>query len=124
MLRLSGRRSRTGRLLGDDRGSVAAELAVALPAALVAVAFGIGALAAAATQVSLQDAAADAARLLGRGESAARAAGSVADAVRGASSASRTEGDLVCVTASLDMRIGRLITVPLSASSCALAGGL
>ncbi|MEV7632049.1 hypothetical protein AB0N64_06545 [Microbacterium sp. NPDC089318] len=110
--------------LGDDRGSVAAELAVALPAALIAIAFGMGALAAAATLVSLQDAAADSARLLGRGESAARAAAVVRDAVDGASSASRTAGDLVCVTASLDMRIGRIIAVPLSASSCALAGGL
>ena len=114
------RRSR----LGDDRGSVAAELAVALPAALITIAFGVGALSAAATQVSLQDAAADSARLLGRGESPARAAGVVRDAVDGASSAARTAGDLVCVTASLDMRIGRLISVPLQASSCALAGGL
>lgn len=115
---------RSSHALGGDRGSVAAELAVALPAALLAVAFGIGALAAAATQVSLQDAAADSARLLGRGESPARAAGAVRDAVHGASSASRTAGDLVCVTATLDMRIGRLISVPLNASSCALAGGL
>jgi Flp pilus assembly protein TadG len=112
------------RRLGDDRGSVAAELAVALPAALIAIIFGVGALSAAATQVSLQDAAADSARLLGRGESPARAAGVIRDAVDGASSATRTDGDLVCVTASLDMRIGRLISVPLRASSCALAGGL
>ena len=63
-------------------------------------------------------------RLLGRGESPARAAGVVRDAVDGASSSSRTSGDLVCVTAALDMRIGRLVSVPLRASSCALAGGL
>ena len=122
------RRMRAGHrptcVLGGDRGSVAAELAVALPAALIAIAFGIGALAAAATQVSLQDAAADSARLLGRGESPARAAGVVRGAVDGASSSSRTSGDLVCVTAALDMRIGRLVSVPLRASSCALAGGL
>ncbi|PKI89977.1 hypothetical protein CW368_11385 [Actinomycetales bacterium SN12] len=115
---------RPSRVLGDDRGSVAAELAVALPAALIAVAFGVGALGAAAMQVSLQDAAADAARLLGRGETNARAAAVVRDAVDGASTASRSAGDLVCVTASLDLRIGRLISVPLNASSCALAGGL
>lgn len=124
MSRRTRGRPRSPHGLGDDRGSVAAELAVALPAALIAIALGIGALSAAATQVSLQDAAADSARLLGRGESAARAAGAVRDAVGGASSASRTAGDLVCVTASLDMRIGRLISVPLRASSCALAGGL
>ncbi|MGF2950307.1 TadE family type IV pilus minor pilin [Microbacterium alcoholitolerans] len=108
----------------EERGSVAAELAVALPAVLLALLLGVGALSAAATQVSLQDAAADAARLLGRGESADRAAGVVSASVDGARSASRTDGDLVCVTASIEMRIGRVISVPLSASSCALAGGL
>lgn len=124
MRRRARGRSRPLRGVGDDRGSLAAELAIALPAALIAIALGIGALSAAATQVSLQDAAADSARLLGRGESPARAAAAVRDAVAGASSTSRTSDDLVCVTASLDMRIGRLMSVPLRASSCALAGGL
>lgn len=110
--------------LRAERGSVAAELAVALPAALLALLLGVGALSAAATQVSLQDAAADAARLIGRGESTSRAAGVVATAVDGARSASRADGDLVCVTASVDLRVGRIIAVPLRASSCALAGGL
>ncbi|SJN15818.1 hypothetical protein FM104_00590 [Microbacterium esteraromaticum] len=110
--------------LGAERGSVAAELAVALPAALLALMMGVGALSAAATLVSLQDAAADSARLLGRGESAARAAGVVTASVSGATSTSRSAGDLICVTASLDMRVGRLISVPLRAESCALAGGL
>ena len=108
----------------DERGSVAAELAVALPAALLALLLGVGALSAAATQVSLQDAAADAARLLGRGESAGRAAGVVSTSVAGARTASHAEGELVCVTASVDLRVGRIISVPLRASSCALAGGL
>ena len=53
---------------GGDRGSVAAELAFALPAVVLALLLGAGALGAAARQVSLQDAAADAARLLGRGK--------------------------------------------------------
>ncbi|UNK71741.1 TadE family type IV pilus minor pilin [Microbacterium sp. H1-D42] len=110
--------------LRGERGSVAAELAVALPAALLALLLGVGALSAAATQVSLQDAAADAARLLGRGESQARAAGVVSASVAGARSDSRAAGDLVCVTASIDLKVGRIISVPLRASSCALAGGL
>lgn len=113
-----------GDAIRGERGSVAAELAIALPAALLALLLGVGALSAAATQVSLQDAAADAARLLGRGESADRAACVVAASVDGAHSASRADGDLVCVTASIDLRVGRVISVPLRASSCALAGGL
>jgi len=109
--------------LGGERGSVAAELAVALPAALLALLLGIGALSAAATQVALQDVAADAARLLGRGEGQARAAG-IVHAVHAARMASREVGDLVCVTASTDFRVGRVISVPLHAQSCALSGGM
>jgi hypothetical protein len=109
---------------GCDRGSVAAELALALPAVVLTLLLGAGALGAASRQVSLQDAAADAARLLGRGEGADAAAGVVAAAVPGAGLASRGEGDLVCVTASIDVAIGGLLTVPMRASSCALSGGL
>ena len=109
--------------LGGERGSVAAELAIALPAVLLALLLGVGALNAAAVQVSLQDAAADAARLLGRGESTARAAG-VVGTVDGAGMASADAGDLDCVTASVRVRVGRLISIPLSARSCALDGGL
>jgi len=115
-------RARTRRL-GDD-GSVAAELAVALPAVLLALALGVGALTAAAQQVALQDSAADAARLLSRGESTARAAGVVASAVGGARMSTRSAGDLICATATAEFRVGRLISVPLRAASCALAGGL
>ncbi|MFD5226598.1 TadE family type IV pilus minor pilin [Microbacterium sp. NPDC058342] len=109
---------------GDERGSVAAELAVALPAVLIALLLGVGALSAAATQVSLQDAAADAARLLGRGEDAARAAGVVRTAVAGARMTSSRSGDLVCVTTTAELGVGRVISIPLRARSCALHGGL
>jgi Flp pilus assembly protein TadG len=123
----AARRARTVRGRGggfrEERGSVAAELAVALPATLIALLLGIGGLSAAATQVALQDAAADAARLLGRGEDSGRAAG-VVHAVHDARMSSRDAGELVCVTASADFRVGRLISVPLHAQSCALAGGL
>lgn len=107
-----------------DRGSVAAELALALPAVVLTLLLGAGALGAASRQVSLQDAAADAARLLGRGEGDAAAAGAVTAAVPGAGMVSRSEGDLVCVTASVEVAIGNLLTLPLRASSCALGGGL
>jgi len=110
--------------LGGDAGSAAAELAVALPAVLLALVLGVGALSAAAQQVALQDSAADAARLLARGESAARAAGVIGAAVDGARMSTRTAGDLICASAAAEFRVGRLITVPLRADSCALAGGL
>lgn len=115
-------RRRSG--LGDDRGAVAAELAIALPAVVLTLVLGVGALSAAARQVSLQDAAADAARLLGRGEGADAAAGVVADAVPGAVMSSHDEGELICVTAGVDVAVGGLLTLPLRASSCALDGGL
>lgn len=110
---------------GDrERGSVAAELALALPAVVLTLLLGAGALGAASRQVALQDAAADAARLLGRGEAPGRAQSAVTAAVPGASMSSSPAGDLVCVTASVDVSIGSIVRVPLNASSCALAGGL
>jgi Flp pilus assembly protein TadG len=111
-----------GERTAGERGSVAAELAVALPAVVVVVAIGIGALVAASTQVRLQDVAADGARLVARGEPEARASGLVAQ-VRGARAVVAWSGDLVCVTAAADARLAG-VRVPLSAVSCALAGGL
>lgn len=108
----------------DDRGSLAAELAVALPAVVLTVVIGVGALGAAAQQVALQDAVADAARLLGRGEPPGAAVGTVTAAVAGARVSSEQRGDLSCVTARIDAGLGSLVRVPLRASSCALSGGL
>lgn len=110
---------------GDaQRGSVAAELALALPAVVLTLLLGAGALGAAAQLVSLQDAVADAARLLGRGESEQTAFAAVTAATAGARMGSEARGELVCVSAQLDAQIGRFVSIPLSASSCALAGGL
>lgn len=108
------------RRLGDDRGSVVAEFAVALPAVVLVLVFGTGALATAGRHVRLQDAAADAARLVARGEAVSSAGDAVARAVGGASASVDRSGDLVCVTASAAALIPAL---RLSASSCALAGG-
>lgn len=109
---------------GEERGSVAAELALALPAVVLALLLGAGALGAASRQVALQDAVADGARLLGRGEGTGAAAAAVDRAVPGASVSSSGSDDLVCVTASVEVSFGALIRVPLRASSCALGGGL
>lgn len=107
-----------------ERGSVAAELALALPAVVLALLLGAGALGAAARQVALQDATADAARLLGRGEDDGAAAQAVTAAVPGAGMTSSSSGDLVCVSARTDYAIGGFIRLGLQASSCALGGGL
>lgn len=108
--------------LPDDRGSAAAELALALPAVVLTVLLGIGALNAAARQVALQDAASDAARLLGRGEDAGAAAAAVSAAAPGASVSSRVSGDTVCATARAEAAM-LLLRITLQASSCALDGG-
>ncbi|HWI32029.1 MAG TPA: TadE family type IV pilus minor pilin [Microbacterium sp.] len=109
---------------GDDEGSVSAEFAVAMPAVIVVLALGVGMLMAGAQHVRLQDAAADAARLVARGEPESRAAAAVADAVTGAATTIQRRGDLVCVTASTAASLGGLIPAPLTATSCALDGGL
>lgn len=122
-LPVRARRSRLGRDPAAERGSVAAELALALPAVVLTLLLGVGALGAASRQVALQDAVADAARLLGRGESAAAAEAAVAASVAGAGISTASPGDLVCVTARLEVAVGAVIRVPLQASSCALGGG-
>jgi len=109
------------RRLGDG-GSVVAEFAVALPAVVLVLLLGVGALGASARHVRLQDAAADAARLAARGEPAGRVAAIVADAAPGAVGAIERRGELVCVTASA--AAGVALPFTLTATSCALAGGL
>lgn len=108
--------------LGEDRGSVVAEFAVALPAVALVLVLSLGALGAGSRHVRLQDAAADAARLIARGESEGRASAAVAAAVSGAGIGIAHRGDLVCVTAAAPA-LGA-VPVPLTATSCALDGGL
>ena len=100
---------------GNDRGSVAAEFAVAL---------GIGALAAGGQAVRLQDAAADAARLIARADDESRAR-AVATAAGASSFGVSTQGDLVCVDVASPVRLGIIPAgeFEISARSCALDGG-
>ncbi len=105
---------------GGDAGSVVAEFAVALPAIALVLVLAMAALDASGRQVRLQDAAADAARLAGRGEAAERVHGVIAAAVPGAVSEIEQRGDLVCVSAS----VSATLPLTLTATSCALAGGL
>lgn len=106
----------------SDRGSASAEFAVALPAIVAVIAVGAAALMVGSTHVRLQDAAADAARLVSRGEPD-RAAGVVASSVAGAAAVIGSDGDLVCVTATAEVRVAAVV-VPVMARSCALDGGL
>ncbi len=108
------------RLRSDDRGSVTAEFAVALPAVVLVLALGVTALSASARQVRLQDSAADAARLIARADDPGRAQEIVAGAVAGAALAAEHPDDLVCVTVTAPAGVPGLT---LSARSCALDGG-
>jgi|GEM_PF-682221 len=106
-----------------ERGSATAELAVALPAVVLTVLLGVGALGAGMRMVALQDAVADAARILGRGDDAGGAGAAVARADPAAGFAVRRTDDLVCVTASAESRILGGVAVPIRATGCALDGG-
>ncbi|MGO3370712.1 TadE family type IV pilus minor pilin, partial [Microbacterium gubbeenense] len=107
---------------GRARGSARGVSAAALPALIIVVVLGIGALMAGSVSVRLQDAAADAARLAARGEPD-RVAGVVGSAVDGASAIVEGSGELICVTASANVALS-IVTVPVWAKSCALDGGL
>jgi Flp pilus assembly protein TadG len=103
----------------DDRGSVTAEFAVALPAVVLLLALCLTGMQAVGQQLRLADATAHAARSLARGESADVAAARAAREVPGASITQSTDGDLTCVTGSAPAALGLTVT----ASSCALSGG-
>jgi len=103
----------------DDRGSVTAEFAVALPAVVLLFALCLTGMQAVGQQLRLADATAHAARSLARGESADVAAARAAREVPGASITQSADGDLTCVTGSAPAALGLTVT----ASSCALSGG-
>ncbi len=106
--------------LGDDRGSVTAEFAVALPAIVLVLAACLSALGIVGQQLRLADAAAHAARSIARGEPAPTAASRAQREVAGAMLEQFSDADLQCVRLTAPAAFG--LTV--SAQSCALAGGL
>lgn len=107
-----------------ERGSIAAEFAVVLPAVLLVLVLCVGAASVSLERIAVQSAASAAARAAARGE----AGGSVDAAVRasaaGAAVALRREGDFVCasVTTVAGFAAARFVGVRISGSSCALAG--
>ncbi|RFA08367.1 hypothetical protein B7R54_03345 [Subtercola boreus] len=109
----------------DDRGTVTAEFAVALPVVLLVLLLSVAALQGAALQVRVVDAAAVAARTLARGDADADADDRVTRLVGEHSLASGTDGDFVCATVTAPIRFGQFAAAGLEARarSCALAGG-
>ena len=105
----------------SDRGSVAAEFAAVVPAVVVVLVACLAGFQVAGAQVRLQDAAAIAARSLGRGAAAPSPA--LAHGFGGVSTTHWSDGDLVCVRLESRIRVGSMLTVPVSARSCALGGG-
>jgi Flp pilus assembly protein TadG len=103
----------------DERGSVTAEFAVAVPAVIIVLALCVGVLASAATAVRLQHVSAESARMLGRGD-AARAFTAVGEV--GASMAVSRAGGLVCVDTSAPVPLSVPLP-PVTARACALDGG-
>lgn len=95
-----------------------------LPAALIVIVVGVGALAAGSQSVRLQGAAADAARLIARGES--QPANALVGRLAGGADLRVDEGDrLVCVTLTSPVAVPGLAATGLdvSARACAAAGG-
>ena len=107
----------------DDRGSVAAEFAVVVPAVVLVVLLAVTTLAAAGRQVRLEQAAAQGARLVARGESDDRVRAAVAALVDGVRVSIRADGEFACVDATVSPGVP-LPLPPLRATGCALAGGL
>lgn len=119
-------RSRWGKRLVGDSGSVTAEFAVALPAVVLVLACCLGAVQVVAQQVRMTDAAADAARSLARGDDPARAARLVRHSLGSAELQTHRSGEFLCaqVTAPSAFAPFAVLGLTLEARSCALAGGL
>lgn len=110
----------------SELGSVTAEFATLVPAVLLVLAFCLGAVQVVGQQVRMTDAAADGARSLARGDSVGQAASRVQRSVGNVALARSREGEFVCVrlSAPASFAPAAAIGVSVTASGCALAGGL
>jgi len=107
-------------IIRDERGSVTAEFAVALPAVLLVVLLAIGAIMLATQRLSLSSAAAQMARLEARGDDVAAAAVLGGLGVRGGVAVQRSaQGPLHCVTLSATPVSGALSALSVSGRGCA-----
>lgn len=113
---------RTLRALGDDRGTVTAEFAIVLPAALLVLGLVIGGVLLASHRIALTSAAADLARLEARGDEAG-AEERRSELPDGVSVSRRTSGGLLCVRLSSAPGDGLLSRVGIGAEACAARSG-
>ncbi|MGW8438907.1 TadE family type IV pilus minor pilin [Nocardiopsis sp. NPDC055879] len=96
-----------------DRGSTTMETAMVLPALLLVLGIALGAVAAAAAQLSCADAARIGARALARGESPERARALAMEAApNGAHIDLTTDDDMARVTVRARVRLGPALTPP------------
>lgn len=103
--------------LRQQRGSVSAEFAVAMPAVALVLTLCIGAVVAVATQVAVQDAAGEAARLAARGDEPALAL----ERLEGAALEVWDSGELRCASVSVAISLVGIPTAARArAQSCAL----
>lgn len=104
--------------LRTDRGAVAAEFAVAIPAVVLVLTMCIGAVVSASAYVRVQDAAGEAARLSARGDAPDPA---LSIAGSGASLDTWDSGEFRCVRVSAPLILaGLTISVRAEGESCAL----
>ncbi|MGO1545681.1 MAG: TadE family type IV pilus minor pilin [Gulosibacter sp.] len=104
--------------LRGERGSVAAEFAVAMPAVVLVLTMCIGAVVSGSAYVRVQDAAGEAARLSARGD-AAESALSIAGS--GAEITTWDSGEFRCATVTAPLQIlGMTLSVQAEGTSCAL----
>jgi hypothetical protein len=104
--------------LRAESGSVTAEFAAVLPAVVLVLACGLGALQLAGEQLRLQAAVDDSARMLGRGDPGASAA--LVEVAPDARLTVIDRGDLVCPEATAPASLGFLLGFTLRASACSL----
>lgn len=110
--------------MNEDRGSVVAEFAVAMPAVLLVLAVLLGGVQVSGLQLRAQDAAADAARSWARGDAAGAIASRLARQLPGARVVRSSAGDLVCATVIASPRgVSARLGIRARATACALAGG-
>lgn len=105
-------------LRNDERGTVSAEFAVALPAVLVVLALVIGGVVLASHKIVLTSAAADIVRLESRGDSAI-AQQRIAELGSGVTVQRERRGPLLCLTLRASPAQGPLSRLGVGASACA-----
>lgn len=104
--------------MGEERGSVTAEFAIALPVVLMVLVLAVGSIMIATQRLVLNSAAAEIARHEARGDSAAASA-VIGGLDAGPNIARSAVGPLHCVTLSMNPGRGLLSAISISGRGCA-----